>query len=161
MNERDLGWLAGILEGEGCIGLYRRRQTRVYIAMVDRDVMERVQALWPCPTGLRLKYPPQNASHAHHKVQYEWTLRRHADIKAFLGLVLPLLGQRRQAQAQPVLDYIAVAPGKGGNNRDTRTHCIRGHEYSETNTRLDESGHRVCRDCVHARYLLRREAAKK
>lgn len=29
-----------------------------------------------------------------------------------------------------------------------KTHCIRGHEFSPENTRLDKGGHRVCKACM-------------
>ncbi len=35
-----------------------------------------------------------------------------------------------------------------GTHRNARkTHCIRGHEFNEANTRIDKMGRRVCRAC--------------
>ena len=39
-----------------------------------------------------------------------------------------------------------VAKGRHMNNR--RTHCKRGHEFTEENTRIDDRGNRNCRTCT-------------
>lgn len=43
----------------------------------------------------------------------------------------------------------------------SKTHCIRGHEFTPENTRRDAKGHRACRKCERARRAVRteREAA--
>lgn len=47
----------------------------------------------------------------------------------------------------------------GGNGYKNRTHCIRGHEFTETNTRKNDKGYRQCISCKkeydRARYLAR------
>lgn len=54
MERQDVLWLAGLLEGEGCFN-YRpeKNQVRVSIEMNDRDVIERVAALWGSKVGYR------------------------------------------------------------------------------------------------------------
>jgi hypothetical protein len=37
------------------------------------------------------------------------------------------------------------------NQRRAQTHCIHGHVFDETNTRVDKAGKRVCRTCVRNR----------
>lgn len=41
-----------------------------------------------------------------------------------------------------------------------KTNCPRGHPYDQTNTYLDNRGHRACRTCVLARNRQRRLAQK-
>lgn len=41
--------------------------------------------------------------------------------------------------------------------RPRATHCKRGHEYSEANTRVNGLGARVCRECERARMSARRD----
>lgn len=40
-----------------------------------------------------------------------------------------------------------------------KTHCIRGHEFTPDNTRVDKTGRRFCRACARWRYYQRKEAA--
>lgn len=39
----------------------------------------------------------------------------------------------------------------GNHNHYGKTHCIRGHAFTSTNTRVDKSGHRWCRECCRGR----------
>lgn len=41
--------------------------------------------------------------------------------------------------------------------RTSRTHCVRGHGFNETNTRITPHGHRVCRACQKIRHLKHQE----
>ena len=35
----------------------------------------------------------------------------------------------------------------GGERQRSKTHCLKGHEYSEKNTRIRPDGSRLCREC--------------
>lgn len=41
-----------------------------------------------------------------------------------------------------------VRRGEGGRYWSRRTHCSKGHRYTDANTRLDRKGARVCRICT-------------
>lgn len=41
-----------------------------------------------------------------------------------------------------------------------KTHCIRGHEFTPDNTRIDPNGTRHCKACMIVRSRLRREAQR-
>lgn len=40
---------------------------------------------------------------------------------------------------------------RGASHNRRKTHCSKGHEFSEANTYLDPSGKRKCRACIKAR----------
>ena len=44
-----------------------------------------------------------------------------------------------------------------GRQAPTKTHCPRGHEYTESNSRTNPAGFHVCRVCDRARYLAHRD----
>ena len=49
MKKTDIAWLAGLFEGERCISIERNGGTRLTIGMCDRDIIDRVDDLYPCP----------------------------------------------------------------------------------------------------------------
>lgn len=53
------------------------------------------------------------------------------------------------------------APSIGASHQLAKTHCPRGHEYSEANTRIDRRGARVCRTCSTGRRRAHAEAKRK
>jgi hypothetical protein len=53
---------------------------------------------------------------------------------------------------EPVTTLENARRGDGGSNNRRKTHCTRGHEYSDENTRIkrnlkDGSFERVCKEC--------------
>lgn len=149
MRDTDIAWLAGLYEGEGSASI-RATGTSVSVAiqMTDPDVIDRVQALFPAPTGIK-SYPREGV-----RTQYCWALYRRDLIEQFLTAMLPFLGERRTAQARALLDHLAARPGSLGE----RTHCPRGHPYEGENL-VVRYGRRWCREC--SRQQNRDEYARK
>lgn len=143
MNEIDTAWIAGLFEGEGCIYISRNKGFgRVTLKMVDRDIIERLDALFPCP-GISVRPPDQ----PHHQIQYGWTITHSERIREFLALIMPFLGKRRLAKANELLAYLDSRPGQGSYYAN-KTHCPHGHPYSPENTyHVPRTGARVCKTC--------------
>lgn len=53
---------------------------------------------------------------------------------------------------------VADTISHGMHNHDSKTHCVRGHEFSEENTRYNEVGHRWCRQCAREKKYYRDES---
>lgn len=82
-----------------------------------------------------------------HRVAYELTV---GPIPA--GLVIDHLCRNRRcvnpAHMQPVTDRENILRGIGPTAvNSAKTHCLRGHEFSASNTRIDRLGKRNCRAC--------------
>lgn len=60
--------------------------------------------------------------------------------------------------AENLADCFAKGRGKRGDAQRDKTHCPKGHEYTEENTRRDAKNHRWCRTCQQDR-TARRTAA--
>jgi hypothetical protein len=111
LNESDIAWLAGLLEGEGTFCSHRAKrkrkrwalmtvQVRVQIQMSDRDVVARVAKL----TGASLLGPYSNIR------SKKPSLRGNAPLPCWVvsivgakaeqlcAAIYPLMGSRRQAQ---------------------------------------------------------------
>lgn len=61
------------------------------------------------------------------------------------------------AHLEAVTQKINIQRGMAGKasavKQLAKTHCPKKHEYTEENTRLTKSGHRVCRECERTRAL--------
>ncbi len=97
MTAADRGWLSGILEGEGYVGVVHQHGT-IRVAMTDGDVIRRAYDV----SGVgRVNELPRRAPH--HKIVFTWSVVRHASIPDVLLAMAPLLGERRRIQAAAVL----------------------------------------------------------
>jgi hypothetical protein len=116
--------------------------------MTDRDVVERVNALFPAVGGVTERVQTGKGS----KPIHEWYIMRGDEITRILNLILPYLGERRTAKAHELLEYIANRPGQGSFERN-KTHCPRGHEYTPENTYRAPCGRggRQCQICIQIR----------
>lgn len=147
MNITDSAWLAGLFEGEGCLTIERNGATRAVIRMTDRDIIDRVNDLFPCSRIQVVNPKPAKAGYSQPRTQYAWRLGDPARVREFIGLILPWLGERRSARAAEVLAHLDSRPGIGGRNRD-KTRCAQGHEYTPENTYIRPgTTHRHCRAC--------------
>lgn len=67
------------------------------------------------------------------------------------GLVLDHLCRMRNCvnpdHLEPVTHAENVRRGRAGERNASKTHCIRGHEFTAENTHVNRAGSRVCRAC--------------
>jgi hypothetical protein len=102
----DVLWLAGLVEGEGCIDAHRGRYPRLRIGMTDRDVIGRAASLMG--SRVRLALHPAPASPTWHT---EISGERAAPI---LRELLPHMGARRSAKIAEVLAVHHYRTAKAG-----------------------------------------------
>lgn len=100
----NLGWVAGIIEGEGYLALERNKDrkaltTRMVVQSTDLDTVERLVEL----TGLGKICLPKGTGSPKHRQIYRWQVWRRDDVVDLLTAILPLLGERRTEQALKVL----------------------------------------------------------
>lgn len=159
LTEQEIGWVAGLFEGEGCITLSttkylsssgRKTQhsgARVAVCMTDEDVVRRLEALWPMPNGIQIRDRLQKP---HYKTQYIWQLGRREHVAAFIRTILPLMGDRRRARAESLLAY-AERVGRAKSE-----YCPNGHPYTEDNIHLKPDA-RVAEGHIRMCVICRRE----
>lgn len=94
MDRDDLLWLAGLIEGEGCLDLQRDTYPRIRVAMTDRDTVERVAHL--IGSTVRVTFSRVN--------QPIWSAEKQGPRAAeIMELILPYMGARRSQQIATVL----------------------------------------------------------
>ena len=102
MKSKDLYWLAGLIEGEGCFAKSGRTPS-IRIDMLDKDVVDRAAHLMgPCTVHSRT-IPTGH-------LQYRTIVCGERAI-ALMVRLLPLMGKRRQIKIRDVLDWAAARPG--------------------------------------------------
>ena len=107
MKIEDVAWLAGLLEGEGSFMMSRSTVAgkvyyypKIVVCMTDKDVVERAALLLSNNSVYRV---PLSKNGVSKKLQYRAQV---SGIKAALLMkeLLPLMGERRSAKIQEVLD---------------------------------------------------------
>lgn len=117
---RDIAWLAGLVEGEGCISYGRSdrkypgkvNSIRIHIGMNDHDVVARAAAI----LGTRClgPYAPSKAHRdgSHRQPQYRAIVTQGL-AAAWLMTLYPLLGTRRREAARDAVTWWRAYPTSG------------------------------------------------
>jgi hypothetical protein len=101
MNEVQIAWLAGLLEGEGCF--FFRRTAYVKLSMTDRDTVEKAAILMDGRTVMAQKLPSRKQVY-----KVEICASRALGV---MELILPHMGQRRSEKINSVIAACAARPG--------------------------------------------------
>ena len=106
LSDFDLGWLIGMLEGEGCVNSHINKKsgylcTSLSIASTDKDVVDRLNKLFP---GAARNYKREYDNH--YKTQYLWSINKRKDIRTISQTVIPFLSERRKLQFGKVINMI-------------------------------------------------------
>ena len=110
----DIAWAAGIIEGEGTMGLYRSSRTShrhptVALSMTDRDIVVRVHHI--CGFGGSIMDNPERSRFGR-KRQY----KINATGARAIGIIMTIyqfLGERRRQRAGQILAYWRDTRGLG------------------------------------------------
>ena|SRR6187399_1976866 len=145
----DIVWLAGLLEGEGCFGLYKTPTIRV--GMTDFDVIEKVRTIFDVTSAISISSNENSTIPS--KVPVFQTMIYGKNAIELMKEVLPYMGQRR---TQKILEIISEYETKMEYKKNF---CKRGHDLNVSeNVRYKENGYRVCKLCDKVLYEMKREA---
>jgi hypothetical protein len=110
LSQIEVGWLAGLFEGEGTFFMSRNivnkkvyPSPRVVISMTDRDVIEKVSQL----VGTKV------CSAKPYGVSKKYTYKVHLVGKkaiTFMEAILPLMGKRRSEKILSIISQCQVLP---------------------------------------------------
>lgn len=106
MQDTDIAWVAGLLEGEGCFSIYERKNRpnttdcAIHCEMTDEDVIRKLHNI----VGVgNISYRP-----ARRNRQPTWILsvyKKH-DIFKILISIMPYMSKRRLAKASEIFSII-------------------------------------------------------
>lgn len=135
MTVRDIAWLAGLLEGEGCFFIAKRHtNARVVLGMTDADIVQRAAAMVGNPAVYTRRQ--QNPKH---KTQYWWVLHGHRAI-GLMFTIYSFMGERRKAK---IRECVAVWREKPLKQKPSGTGIITNCKHV---TRVHYA-HGICRPC--------------
>lgn len=148
MDPGDLGYLAGIFDGEGWIVTNRKTAVSLNIAMTDFDVIYKLHD----QTGIGSIEGPFTTKKGK-KLQLKWVVRKQEELTQLLHLIMPFLCERRNVRAHEALEIL----NEQKIERERRgREFVCGHLKSEENTyHFPDSGPNkdktACRECSRAR----------
>lgn len=141
LSDKDLGWVAGFIEGEGTFG-WAGYSPMIQAMQLQREPVERLKSL--CGGNVcALKRPDRYSTPE--GIYHRWHIYGDKAI-GLLKAIYPLLSPRRKEQAKEVYTkwYRREQP------KPERTHCKRGHEWTEENIYVytnAEHKKRICKPC--------------
>jgi hypothetical protein len=111
LTEMDRAWMAGFFDGEGSVGLYRKKKdgefyavtTRITIAQTDRRCLEPFFAAFG--GSLSLVNRPDRAA-SRHTQYWAWHCENTAGANVFLQTLRPYM-RVKAAEADLVIEYLA------------------------------------------------------
>ena len=102
LSNRDLGWIAGLLEGEGSFTARNHYgHPRITLGSTDLDVLVRLDSL--IPGGTICERKARNSLAANPKRLWTWQLQKHKLAAGWMQTLYPLMGERRQEQIRVVI----------------------------------------------------------
>lgn len=147
VTNKDLFWLAGLLEGEGCFTWTGAGEgtPRIILGMTDLDVVLRAKQIMSPNSKLTTSKPKSSNS----KESYSFSISG-KNAASWMMTIFSLMGSRRQDR---IFELITSWKQTKLSFKD-RTHCPRGHKYTEENIYRPPSNPnaRNCRTCMRNRY---------
>lgn len=102
-------WAAGILEGEGCFSIHRRKDrsntlnTAIHCEMTDEDIIRRLHAVFKVGTVNARRNMSGRKDTRARKATWIWSAQKKSDVLEVILRVLPYLGERRAAKAKELM----------------------------------------------------------
>lgn len=113
LDIKDIHWLAGLVEGEGCFSTTGSNGTdAIMVWMTDRDVIEHAREVMRCTTKIAVRPPRRGRDGIARKELYGAVA--YGPLAAQWAMTLyPLLGKRRREAARRLIERWHVRPGSG------------------------------------------------
>lgn len=102
MTNFELGWLVGIIEGEGCFTTSTNKQgiyPRIEVTSTDTFVVQRCFNL----AGGHINGPYPQTGRFGNKEVWRWRLSTKAECVTLIELILPHLSERRAERARQII----------------------------------------------------------
>lgn len=111
-KEIQIAWASGILEGEGCFSIFRRKDRRntctiaIHCEMTDEDTINTLHKIFNVGTVKLRPNISGRVDRRSRKPTWIWSVQNKNGILSVLLEVMPYLHSRRLAKAQELLQHI-------------------------------------------------------
>lgn len=103
-TRENLAWVAGIVEGEGCISTRNHsKSARITINMTDKDVLEKLKSILDCGS---ISFKDLSGKNSHQQDQWRYSLNRKELVYAVLVAIYPFLCERRSSMAEEAIAHM-------------------------------------------------------
>lgn len=150
MTPVEIAWVAGIIEGEGCITGFHKSPISGLLAvkMTDEDVVRRLAEI----TGVGNVTGPLSGGNRSTKPIWAWRITNRKDLARVLLAIAPLMGERRRARIAEMAERLSLA-----RHRSLIAPC---------GTRSGANRHRrhgelLCEDCREAERFYQRSRTRR
>jgi len=139
VNIKDICWLAGLLEGEGCFIISKNKTPRIQLGMCDLDVVEHAAKLLGGVTIYTAK------TIVDRKTFYVLQLGGSKAI-GWMMTIYQFMGERRKTKIKEILSVWKQT--RSTRIRKMGETCSRGHLLTSASTYLTSTTNTLsCRDC--------------
>lgn len=137
MTDLELGYLAGLFDGEGSTTIQRRANNRVHVRIgsTDLDIVEKALSYTKMGAIGKPRRLPSG------KQCWVWSVTDQEDCFFILGQMMPLLSKRRQIKAKEAISILEI---KITNRRKSCWYC--GAEFNTTTRPNAECCSKPCSD---------------
>lgn len=143
VDVRDVAWLAGLLEGEGCFETHKN-SPGLRLNMTDEDVVARAAGILGVPRPAR--------SYLRDNRKPLWALSVHgAHAIEWMKVILPYMGGRRTAKIEEVIAAYVAHKANGGRKYTTRGMRVMAKCHPDRREHAKE----LCRNCYQKRNVER------
>lgn len=110
MTDLELGWIVGLLEGEGCFGIYKdkRRPTtstvKIQMESTDKDIVDRLNLLVPGRVW-ESNYPAKYRAFPNAKESWRWQISDRKRVMLLIVQIYPYMSDRRKLKLDEIVDY--------------------------------------------------------
>lgn len=139
MTPFEVGWVVGIIEGEGNFDIHHRStggaQIQIRVGMTDKDTIDRLYEV----TGIGNITVDYRENEETWKTVYNWKVTNFIDCAFLLCVVIPHLGERRKSAALELTSFVR-------DRLIDELSCKYGHSWTEESTGFCKTG-RYCKTC--------------
>jgi hypothetical protein len=150
-SDTELAWAAGFFDGEGCTYLSSKTAKNKYTHISISQTEKGLECLYRFQKALGGVgyFHERKINNPNWSRSFFLYIQKQSEVEKVLKLLWPWLSEMKKSQAQKALSQATYI--------GTRTHCPKGHEYSQDNTRINSKNRRSCIICEKERGVNRRK----
>ena len=106
--EKDLYWLAGLMEGDGCFSVSARKEITIAVQMTDRESVNRVHSLISNDRSRKIvrREKPNNSKNC--QPTYTSQISKRSQVVKIMLQLYPLMSMRRKSQIDLCLSTASI-----------------------------------------------------